>query len=1045
MEKIKSPKELDAFRNSILEKQSPDKKRVRICMTGCRAAGAGKIRDAFNEEIKKQNLEDKVEIVETGCHGFCAKAPVIAIDVPRCPEDIFYQQVSPEDVPEIISETLQKDNLIERLLYTDPKTGEKMAHTEDIPFFKAQMRNVLRNYGKIDPLNVSHYIARDGYAAFSKAISTMTPEEIIDTVKASGLRGRGGAGFPTGIKWGITRASAGDVKYLICNGGYDDGGDPHSILEGMLIAAYAIGAQEGFIYVRAEYPIAVRNLNHAIDKAEKLGLLGENILGTDFCFKIHVKEGTGAFISGEETALMMSIEGKRGMPRSRPPFPANQGLWGRPTNINNFETYANIPLIILRGVDWFSSIGTESSKGTKILSLSGKVNNAGLIEVPMGITLGEIIFDIGGGIPDGKKFKAVQMGGQSGGCLSAEHLNVPIDYESLTEVGAIMGSGGMIVMDENTCVVDTARYFIEFLQNESCGKCVPCRLGTKRMLEILESITQGKGKEEDIDLLVEMAYAIKDSALCGLGKTAPNPILTTIEQFRDEYEAHIKELRCPAGECETLVPAFCRSGCPAEVNVPVYVAHIADGEYDKALAVHREANPFPSICGRVCPAFCERKCRRGLLDEPVAVRTLKRFMADQEKEQWKPPILEDDKEQRVAIVGGGPGGLTAALRLAQRGYQVTIFEAEPLLGGMMTLGIPDYRLPKDVLNTEIKSITSMENVEVRTNTKVGRDVSLDSLRDEYSAVLLAVGAPKSRKLRIPGEDSEGVIHGIDFLKTMNLGEDVSFVKGKRLAVIGGGDVAIDVARSSVRLGASEVNIVYRRRRQDMPALKEEIEAAEEEGVKFTFLLTPTEVISEEGKIVGLRCQKMKLEDENGRPFFDSSARKRPFPIEGAEVVLDIDMLVPAIGGEVETSFIDGSVKAQPSTEIVVNRGTITAEERSFVTNEEGVFAIGDAVTGPASVIEAVAQGNKVAKVIQRYLQGKEELMPPAEILQPPSEGVGEFEMAEEDGLRLRQKVEILAPEVRKNDFREVELGFLKETIAKAEARRCLRCDLEPIE
>jgi len=574
MEKIKSPQELDAFRNSILEKQSPDKKRVRICMTGCRAHGAEQIRDAFNEEIKKQNLEDKVEIVETGCHGFCAKAPVIALDVAlssqetstfppeKRPKDVFYQQVSPEDVPEIISDTLQKGNLIERLLYIDPKTGEKIAHTEDIPFYKVQMKNVLRNCGKIDPLNVSHYIARNGYAAFSKAISTMTPEEIIDNVKDSGLRGRGGAGFPTGVKWGFTRKADGDVKYLICNGDEGDPGafmdravlegDPHSVLEGMLIAAYAIGAQEGFIYVRAEYPIAVRHIKHAINQAEKLGLLGENILSADFSFKINVKEGAGAFVCGEETALMMSIEGKRGMPRPRPPFPANQGLWDKPTNINNVETYANIAPIILKGSDWYSSIGTESSKGTKVFSLAGDVNNTGLIEVPMGITLREIVFDIGGGIPDGKEFKGVQIGGPSGGCLSTEHLNVPIDYDSLTELGAIMGSGGMIVIDETTCIVDIARYFMEFVQSESCGKCVPCRLGTKRMLEILESITRGEGKEGDINLLVALAETIKDSALCGLGQTAPNPILTTVRYFRDEYKAHIEESRCPACVCEGL-------------------------------------------------------------------------------------------------------------------------------------------------------------------------------------------------------------------------------------------------------------------------------------------------------------------------------------------------------------------------------------------------------------------------------------------------------------------------------------------------------------
>jgi len=582
MEKLKTPEDLESLRNSILQAQDPDMIRVRVCMTGCRAYGAVEIRDAFRREIDKVGLKEKVEIMETGCHGFCARAPVIVID----PQGIFYQQLTPDDIPEIVSETLMNGNVVERLVFTDPRTDEAIPLADDVPFYKRQMRVVLRNCGMIDPKNIMHYIARDGYAALSKVLFTISdPEEVIASVRASGLRGRGGAGFPTGVKWGFARAAKGDTKYIICNGDEGDPGafmdravlegDPHSVLEGMIIAAYAIGAETGYIYVRAEYPIAVEHVKIAVQQAEALGLLGENILGSGFNFKINIKEGAGAFVCGEETALMASIEGRRGMPRPRPPFPANSGLWGKPTNINNVETFANISPIILRGADWYASIGTEGSKGTKLFALAGKVNNTGLVEVPMGVTLREVIFDIGGGIPDGKEFKAVQIGGPSGGCVPAQHLDIAIDYDSLSSVGAIMGSGGMIAMDEDTCMVDVARYFMNFVQNESCGKCVPCRVGTKRMLEILTRITEGEGKDGDVDLLADMAEIIKDSSLCALGQTAPNPVLTTINFFRNEYEAHIRDKRCPAHVCGSLFAyqidasvctgcGLCMKNCPQE-------------------------------------------------------------------------------------------------------------------------------------------------------------------------------------------------------------------------------------------------------------------------------------------------------------------------------------------------------------------------------------------------------------------------------------------------------------------------------------------------
>ncbi|MDO8673234.1 MAG: NADH-quinone oxidoreductase subunit NuoF [Dehalococcoidia bacterium] len=535
---------------------------VRVCMTGCRARGAGEIRDAFRKELRDQGLEDEVEIRETGCQGFCAQAPVMVVE----PEGVFYQQLTAKDVPEVVAQTLKEGKIIDRLLYVDPKSGQRITHERDVPFYQGQQKSVLRNCGIIDPKDISQYIARGGYAAMAKALRSMTPEEVIGEVSGSGLRGRGGAGFPTGRKWSFVRGAAGNVKYVVCNGDEGDPGafmdravmegDPHSVVEGMAIAAYAVKANTGYIYVRAEYPIAVEHLKLALVEARKLGLLGRNILESGFDFDIKIKEGAGAFVCGEETALLASIEGKRGMPRPRPPFPANSGLWGKPTNINNVETYANVPIIILHGAKGYASVGTEQSKGTKIFSLAGKVNNTGLVEVPIGVPISQVIFDVGGGIPKGKKFKAVQMGGPSGGCVPMQHLDLPVDYGSLEAIGAIMGSGGMVVMDENTCMVDTARYFLGFTQAESCGKCVPCRMGTKRMLEILGRITEGKGNEGDINLLTELAEGAKDSSLCGLGQTCGNPVLTTIRYFRDEYEEHIRNHRCPAGVCKELISYY---------------------------------------------------------------------------------------------------------------------------------------------------------------------------------------------------------------------------------------------------------------------------------------------------------------------------------------------------------------------------------------------------------------------------------------------------------------------------------------------------------
>ncbi|MFC1957122.1 NADH-quinone oxidoreductase subunit NuoF [Chloroflexota bacterium] len=592
-----------------------NQKTIFICEgTGCVSGKAVEIREALERAVAESGLEN-VKVDFTGCHGFCEQGPIAVVE----PEGIFYTHVSVEDVSEIVQSHLRDGQPVERLFYKDPVSGQFVPRHKDIDFYAKQQRVVLRNCGRINPERIEDYLAQGGYQSLRQILSETTPEQVIDEVKRSGLRGRGGAGFPTGMKWEFCRKAPGEPKYIICNADEGDPGafmdrstmegDPHTVIEGMGIAAYAIGAAEGYIYIRAEYPLAVKRLRTALKQAEERGFLGDNVLGSSFSFRIHVKEGAGAFVCGEETALLASIEGKRGMPRSRPPFPAHSGLWGKPSNINNVKTLAALPVIIAKGADWYASIGSEKSKGTAVFALTGKIANSGLIEVPMGISLREIIFGIGGGIPDGKRFKAVQTGGPSGGCLPASSLDLPVDYESLTQAGSIMGSGGMVVMDEDTCMVDVARYFLSFTQDESCGKCVPCRLGTKQMLNILENITSGNGKPEDIDLLTRLSNSIKAGSLCALGGTAPNPALTTLRHFRDEYEEHIIQKKCRALVCPALTSYHilpdrcqgcdkCRVVCPSEaiyktdqvVNVVGWVHAIDQAKCEKC-----------STCIEVCP------------------------------------------------------------------------------------------------------------------------------------------------------------------------------------------------------------------------------------------------------------------------------------------------------------------------------------------------------------------------------------------------------------------------------------------------------------
>ena len=594
MAKLRSPADLEKKRQQILSQRDPNKTCVTICSgTGCHVLGSDKVSEAFVGELSKNGLKGKVDIRRTGCHGFCERGPVVVI----FPEEICYLGVKPADVPDVVTKTLVDKQLVERLLYKD-SAGKTIAHEGDIPFYKFQSRIVFGNNTRIDPKSIEDYIALGGYSALAKALFKMSPEQVLDDVKKSNLRGRGGGGFPAGVKWETTRNAPGDIKYVIVNADEGDPGafmdrsllegNPHSVLEGLIIGAYAIGSHEGFIYVRQEYPLAVENVTIALEQARKYGLLGKNILGSGFDFDVKIHRGAGAFVSGESSALMTAIEGKVGEPRPKYIRTAVSGIWERPSNLNNVETWATVPLIINKGVDWFTGIGTKGSKGTKIFSLVGKVNNTGLVEVPMGMALRDIIYKIGGGIRQGKKFKAVQTGGPSGGCLPENLIDLPVDFDELTKVGSMMGSGGMIVMDEDTCMVDVAMYFLNFLSDESCGKCVPCRAGIEQMVEILNRICAGKGRPGDIELLEEICETTRDASLCALGQTAPNPVLSTIQYFRDEYKAHIEQKRCPAGVCKSLVSFYiqpdkcqacliCLKNCPVQaISGAKNIVHIID-------------------------------------------------------------------------------------------------------------------------------------------------------------------------------------------------------------------------------------------------------------------------------------------------------------------------------------------------------------------------------------------------------------------------------------------------------------------------------------
>ena len=1037
MEKLSSIGQFEWLRNRILSKTTKDKSVVHVCMTGCRAYGSASVKDALEKEVEKQGLSETVEIRSTGCHGFCAKAPVVGLE----PLGIQYQEVTPGDATEIASKTLKKNQLIERLAYKDPKTGAPIFHLDQIPFYAKQEKRVLKRCGRIDPKRVEDYIAAGGYQGIVKALTKMSPDEVIEEVLSAGIKGRGGAGFPTGLKWKFARQAAGQPKYIICNADEGDPGafmdrallegDPHAVLEGMLIGAYAIGAVNGYIYVREEYPIAIDHLNIAIEQLKELGLLGENILGMDFDFNLSLKMGAGAFVCGEETALMASIEGKRGMPTARPPFPAQQGLDRKPSNINNVETFASIPMIIDKGAAWYAEVGTEKSKGTKIFSLAGKVNNTGLVEVPIGATIRDVVFEIGGGIPKGREFKAVQMGGPSGGCVPKQFLNLPIDYDTIQKIGAIMGSGGMVVMDENNCMVEIARFFLSFTQSESCGKCAPCRLGTTQLLKILTKITNGEGRMEDIQAIRDLGETITSTSLCGLGQTCAKPALSTLKYFLKEYEDHIKENRCAGAVCDSMVLSACQHACPAGIDVPNYVAAIACGHYQKAVDIIRERNPFPAVCGRICIHPCETKCRRGELDDAIAIRTLKRFASDWYFEnigmaESPFPIIYSEK---IAVIGAGPAGLTCAYYLSQKGYKVTVFESQKVGGGMLGIAVPEFRLPREVIEEEIKYIESC-GIEICYNTPIDAKRTVnDLLREGFSAVFIAAGAQSSKLAGIHGEELalSGLYYGLQFLTDIRLGKQIKLT-GK-VVVIGGGNVAFDTARTALRVGAQDVHIYYRRGIEEMPAWEKDIEEAVEEGVIINPFWSPGRILHENGKVTGLEFIGSKAVLEPDGTSYIKVEKDRTLKV-------DADTIIIAIGQAPDSSFISEESQLERSL-----WGSLEVDSNTLTTNVEGIFAGGDYITGPTTVISAIASGRRAALAIDKYLLGSKG---PIKIIDEKTQfeeaaGLALDEETTEEKPRIQ--IEIENPVARARDFREVEKGFTEEQ-ARKEAGRCLRCDLE---
>ena len=1036
-----------AVREAGMAKLLPSRPRIGVGMGTCGAGnGAEGVYHAFAELIDRQGRD--VKLASVGCFGFCAQEPLVNVRLPGRPL-VILRRVQASDAGRILDDVAagqpteglalckieEWDHLTARVVYGNGYP--KIPSWQEIPFFKPQKKIVLRNCGLISPDDIEEYVAIGGYQSLYKVLIDANPELVIEQIKASKLRGRGGAGFLTGLKWEFLRKAVADRKFIICNADEGDPGaymnrneiesDPHSLLEGMIIGGYTMGATEGIIYVRAEYPLAVHRLNRAIDQARQSGVLGDNILGRGFKFDIHLVEGAGAFVCGEETALIASLEGYAGRPRPRPPFPAQKGLLDKPTNINNVETWYNVAPIVSKGPAWFSETGSTKSAGTKVFSLVGKITNTGLVEMPMGTPLQTFIYDVGEGAPDGKHIKAVQTGGPSGGCIPHEMFDTPVDYETLAQLGSIMGSGGIVVMDEDNCMVDVARYFIEFTHSESCGKCVPCRVGLDKSLRILNSFTRGRAAESDLDRLDEMGRMIRDTSLCGLGQSAPNPLLTTMRHFRHEFEDHIRAHRCRAGVCEELALSPCENSCPLHMNIPRFLQLYREGRLEDAFEAVVLDNPLPASTGRVCQHPCDNRCRRQALDESVNMREVHRFIADsiyqsEHFDNLVHRVAERRMEptgRKVAVVGGGPTGLTAAFYLALLGHDVTVYESNPEPGGMLRYALPEYRLPREVVRREVELIRRM-GVNFVCNVAVGTDVSLNDLDNQYNAVFLAIGTWKESWVYLPGTELKGVLPALLFLEAVAKEEPVHL--GKRVVVIGGGNAAVDSARTSLRMGA-EVTVVYRRERKDMPAIGEETDAAEHEGARFHFLATPHRIVGDpEGNVKAIEVVKTKLGE------FDSSGRRRPVPTE--EIVrLQCDTVILAVGEAVDMDFVRASgLRIKEGNVLEVDRYTLETSRSKF-------YAGGDLISGASNVSNAMGYGKKAARNIDKRLMGPgrwESIWPQFVYSNDPPE---------EQSQSPRHKTSELPAAERAESFVEALVGLSAED-ALDEAGRCLRCDIK---
>jgi NADH-quinone oxidoreductase subunit F len=1035
-----------AYRAGVA-KLLPPVPRIAVGMGTCGAGnGAEAAYHALTDIAERRGLS--VRLTQTGCFGCCSEEPLVNVWIPGRALVILHR-VQARDAARILDEAMngsvpldmalcqmeEWDHVTCTMKYGPGYSG--IPAWQEVPFFQGQKRIVLRHCGLIDPSDLEEYLAVGGYQALRRVLIDGCPERVIEQIKLAKLRGRGGAGYQTGLKWESLRNTHAETKYLICNADEGDPGaymnrneiesDPHSLIEGMLIGGYVTGATEGIIYIRAEYPLAVQRLTMALAQARTLGLLGPNILGNGFSFDLRLVEGAGAFVCGEETALIHSLEGKAGRPRPRPPYPAEKGLFGAPTNINNVETWYNVAPIVLRGPAWFTETGSPKSPGTKVFSLVGKVKRTGLVEMPLGTPLSAFVYDVGGGALDGRPVKSVQTGGPSGGCIPKEMFDTPVDYESLAHLGSIMGSGGMVVLDDDSCMVDVARYFVEFTHAESCGKCVPCRAGLDQSLRILNRLTRGTATEHDLGVLDELSRMMRDLSLCGLGQTAPNPVLTTLRHFASEFHEHIRSRRCRAGVCEDLALSPCENSCPLHIDVPRYLELVRTSRLEEAFLSVVLDNPLPGSTGRVCQHPCENRCRRAGLDEPVNMRDVHRFIADWAYEPSRYPRLIElvvarrmpPTGKRIAIVGGGPTGLTAAFYLSLLGHDVTVYESNPEAGGMLRYALPQYRLPKEVLRNELRLFEALD-IQFRCGTRIGRDLTLNELDNENDAVFLSIGTWKESWVYLTGTELRGVVPALRFLEDIAKGERVSL--GSHVVVIGGGNAAVDSARTALRLGA-KVTIVYRRDRRDMPAIVEEVAAAEREGAELILFAAPHRILgTESGEVHAFEAVRTRPGE------FDASGRRRPI-LTGEILRVECSTVILAVGETVDLDF----VKATGLRLNVEGKG-LEIDPFTLETSRARFYAGGDLITGASNVSNAMGYGKRAARHIDESLMGTARF----DAITPSFEYSKVTPTHPSERRRCHAKERDVAARV--SDFEDTTFS-LTSSDATLECGRCLRCDV----